>query len=102
MRTVYALLAALSFSLIHCASAKFCLKDQWIGEDFYQGWNWETANDPTHGRVNYVSKADAIRKNLTYGPLLLPSRVRVLTADRLSTFSGWKQILYACGRCEHR
>jgi len=74
MRTVYALLAALSFSLIQSASAKFCLKDQWIGKDFYDDWNWETKADPTHGRVNYVSKADAIRKNLTYGPLLLPSR----------------------------
>ncbi|KAI0283804.1 concanavalin A-like lectin/glucanase domain-containing protein [Russula brevipes] len=70
MRTAYAFLAALSFSLIQCASAsaKFCLKDQWIGKDFYKGWNWEpeTDDDLTHGHVNYVSKADAIRKNLTY------------------------------------
>ena len=94
MRTVYAFLAALSFSLIQSASAsaKFCLKDQWIGKDFYNGWNWETEDDPTHGRVNYVSQADAIRQNLTYGPSTRASpavRVRVLT-DKLSTFSGWK------------
>ncbi|KAI0283797.1 concanavalin A-like lectin/glucanase domain-containing protein [Russula brevipes] len=35
-------------------------------QDFYEGWNWETKADPTHGRVNYVSQADALRKNLTY------------------------------------
>ncbi|KAI0283803.1 hypothetical protein BC826DRAFT_1099451 [Russula brevipes] len=46
--------------------ASFCLKDQWIGEDFYNGWNWATDRDVSYGRVNYVSKADAIRKNLTY------------------------------------
>ncbi|KAI0295852.1 glycoside hydrolase family 16 protein [Multifurca ochricompacta] len=66
MRTGYAFLVTLSLSLIQSASALFFLKDQWIGDDFFQGWNWETENDPTHGRVNYVSQAEAISKNLTY------------------------------------
>jgi hypothetical protein len=69
MRTGYALLAALSLSLSQCASANFFLKDQWVGQDFFQGWNWETENDPTHGRVNYVSQAEAIANNLAYGAL---------------------------------
>ena len=68
MRTGYAFLAALSLSLTQCARAKFYfLKDKWVGVDFYQGWNWETENDPTHGRVNYVSLDDAKRNNLTCG-----------------------------------
>jgi len=68
MRTGYAFLAALSLSLTQCASAKFYfLKDKWAGADFYQGWDWETENDPTHGRVNYVGREDARSKNLTSG-----------------------------------
>jgi hypothetical protein len=69
MRTGYAfLLAALSLSLTQLARANiFYLADQWSGDDFFQGWNWETADDPTHGRVNYVSLADARTKNLTSG-----------------------------------
>jgi hypothetical protein len=80
MRTGYAFLAALSLSLTRCASGTFHLKDQWIGSDFFLGWNWETSNDPTHGRVNYVSQTEAISKNLTYSgtrfsaALLLPFR----------------------------
>ena len=68
MRTGYAFLAALSLSLTQRASAQiYSIKDQWVGTDFYQGWNWETENDPTHGRVNYVGMDDAQNKNLTYG-----------------------------------
>lgn len=71
MRTGYAFLAALSLSLTQYTSANlYCLKDQWIGKDFFQGWNWETEDDPTHGRVNYLSQADAISSNLTYGKFL--------------------------------
>ena len=72
MRTGYAFLAALSLSLTQCARAKFySLKDKWVGDDFYQGWTWETENDPTHGRVNYVGLDDAKSKNLTCGASLV-------------------------------
>ena len=68
MRTGYAFLAVLSLSLTQSARANFYfLKDKWVGADFYRGWNWETENDPTHGRVNYVSLDDAKSKNLTCG-----------------------------------
>jgi len=74
MRTGYAFLAALSLSLTRCASGTFLLEDQWIGSDFFRDWNWETSNDPTHGRVNYVGQAEAISKNLTYsGTIFLPA-----------------------------
>ena len=71
MRTAsgYAFLAAL-LSLNLCARANFYLQDEWIGEDFFQGWNWETMDDPTHGRVNYVNKGEAQSKNLTYGAVI--------------------------------
>ncbi|KAH9047156.1 concanavalin A-like lectin/glucanase domain-containing protein [Lactarius hengduanensis] len=66
MRTGYAILATLSLSLAPCARAFFYLQDEWIGEEFFQGWDWVTKDDPTHGRVNYVSQAEAQNKSLTY------------------------------------
>jgi hypothetical protein len=67
MRTGYAFPASLLLFLIPCASATFTLKDKWVGNDFFQGWNWETEDDPTHGRVNYVNQADALARKLSYG-----------------------------------
>ncbi|KAI0256410.1 concanavalin A-like lectin/glucanase domain-containing protein [Lactifluus subvellereus] len=66
MRTEYAIFVALSLSLVQYAGAtNFFLKDEYIGNDFLQ-WIWETEDDPTHGRVNYVSKDDAISKGLAF------------------------------------
>ncbi|KAH9979070.1 concanavalin A-like lectin/glucanase domain-containing protein [Lactifluus volemus] len=65
MRTGYTFLTALSLSLIRCASANFYLKDSWVGADFFS-WDWETEDDPTHGRVNYVSQDQAVAKRLAY------------------------------------
>ncbi|RXW14301.1 hypothetical protein EST38_g11546 [Candolleomyces aberdarensis] len=42
------------------------IKDVFIGQDFFNSWTWETFQDPTHGRVNYVDQATAISKNLSY------------------------------------
>ncbi|KAH9985818.1 glycoside hydrolase family 16 protein [Russula compacta] len=85
MRTGYAFLAALSLSLTQYTSANlYCLKDQWIGNDFFQGWNWETEDDPTHGRVNYLSQADAISGNLTY---VTDDNTFVMRADDVSIVS---------------
>lgn len=68
MRTCYAFPATLLLLLTRCVSATpFYIKDKWVGQDFFQGWNWETEDDPTHGRVNYVNQADAFAKNLSYG-----------------------------------
>jgi len=95
MRVRHAFFATLSLSLTLRAEAKiFCLKDEWRGEDFFEGWNWFTDDDPTHGRVNYVGKDEARSKNLTYGtffslPLKSPahSSVRHLSQFTLSDFS---------------
>ena len=70
MRTGYAVLFYLTtFVLIVPAvtSARFVLKDAYVGEDFFQSWIWETMDDPTHGRVNYVDQSYARSKNLSYG-----------------------------------
>ncbi len=72
MRTVYVFLATLYLSVTPRTRASFYLQDEWIGEGFFKGWNWETDNDPTHGRVNYVSQAEAQNKNLTYGAVIAP------------------------------
>ncbi len=52
---------------LSAGSAHFVLKDKYEGSDFYSGWRWETDNDPTHGRVNYVDQATAIAHNYTFG-----------------------------------
>lgn len=44
----------------------FTLKDTFIGPGFFDAWTWETIDDPTHGRVNYVDKATAMNSNLSY------------------------------------
>jgi len=38
-----------------------------VGSDFFEQFNWESENDPTHGRVNYLGLVEARAKNLTYG-----------------------------------
>ena len=38
-----------------------------VGPDFFEQFNWESENDPTHGRVNYLTLEEARAKNLTYG-----------------------------------
>jgi len=92
MHVNFAFLAALSLSLSQRAIGKtFYLKDQWRGNDFFQGWNWETENDPSHGRVNYVSQGEARSKHLAYGTILLPSHpffARILS--HYMDFSGWR------------
>lgn len=45
----------------------FKLQDKIVGKDFYTSFVWDTFDDPTHGRVNYVDKATAIERNLTSG-----------------------------------
>ena len=106
MRTGYAFLAALSLSLTPCARASFYLQDEWIGDGFFQGWNWETEDDPTHGRVNYVGQAEAQSKNLAYGAVIPPRLSSLPSLLLLNPFffssSGRRGVLYACGRLVHR
>ena len=53
-----------------------------IGCDFFEQFDWFTEDDPTHGRVNYLSLEESKTKNLTYGLpslLLLPRSIDALT-----------------------
>jgi hypothetical protein len=52
------------------SSGQFVLKDRYVGQDFFKGWKWETFDDPTHGRVNYVTQDSAMATNLSYGMFL--------------------------------
>lgn len=47
-------------------AAQFVLADQFVGYNFFEGWTWETINDPTNGRVNYTDQAFARAQNLSY------------------------------------
>ena len=51
------------------ARAEYFFKTKYIGRDFLEHWTWETMDDPTHGRVNYVDQATALQLNLSYGEL---------------------------------
>jgi hypothetical protein len=44
-----------------------------VGSDFFKQFNWESRNDPTHGRVNYLTMEEAMERGLAYG-LLFPPR----------------------------
>ncbi|RPD78818.1 hypothetical protein L226DRAFT_521027 [Lentinus tigrinus ALCF2SS1-7] len=65
MRTGYPFLPLLAL-LIRPVSANFLLADTYIGRDFLQSWTWETFDDPTHGRVNYIDQPTALASNLTF------------------------------------
>ncbi|KAH8107981.1 concanavalin A-like lectin/glucanase domain-containing protein [Cristinia sonorae] len=66
MRTGYALLLSLAPLIPVSARAHFTIKDSYVGHSFFDAWNWESLDDPTHGRVNYVDQGFAIAQNLSY------------------------------------
>lgn len=87
MRTGYAYsLLGLTYVLMISLPAvrtHFVLKDKFVGDDFYSGFQFETFDDPTHGRVNYVDQDTAMKKNLTQGEYLLLLRYVVSTSRLL-------------------
>ncbi|KAF5350269.1 hypothetical protein D9758_007777 [Tetrapyrgos nigripes] len=44
----------------------YTLEDHYSGQDFLDQWNFFDRADPTHGNVDYQSKADAVKKGLAY------------------------------------
>jgi len=61
---------ALALSLTRTVSSGFTFYTRElsiVGTDFFEEFNWESENDPTHGRVNYLTLEEARAKNLTYG-----------------------------------
>jgi hypothetical protein len=67
-------ICALGLSLGWAAvSQAYDLRDLYAGDKFLE-WIWETMDDPTHGRVNYVDKSTALRSNLSYSTALAVRR----------------------------
>ncbi|KAL6305235.1 concanavalin A-like lectin/glucanase domain-containing protein [Sparassis latifolia] len=65
MRTGYAILCLVS-GLMPTVSGHFALADTYAGRDFFDSWTWETMDDPTNGRVNYVDQNTAVSSNLSF------------------------------------
>ncbi|WWD09153.1 hypothetical protein V865_007275 [Kwoniella europaea PYCC6329] len=51
---------------VDAAFARYRLAKHYYGKDFFDGFDWKTFDDPTHGRVNYVSENEAKQRNLSY------------------------------------
>ncbi|KDQ21503.1 glycoside hydrolase family 16 protein [Botryobasidium botryosum FD-172 SS1] len=64
MRSPLALAALFAFAAARASA--WTIADTFIGGDFLNAFDWETLDDPTHGRVNYVDQQTALDRNLTY------------------------------------
>ncbi|KAH9475564.1 putative glycosidase C21B10.07 [Psilocybe cubensis] len=57
----------LSLAFLNPALAKtYALTDTVVGSSFYNFFEWEAIDDPTHGRVNYVDEQTSRALNLTF------------------------------------
>ncbi|KAF7980782.1 hypothetical protein HWV62_36845 [Athelia sp. TMB] len=61
-----ALSLTLALALVPVTRAHYHIADTFIGHDFINGFDWETFDDPTHGRVNYVDQPTALSTNLSF------------------------------------
>jgi len=56
-----------------------------VGNDFFEEFNWESEDDPTHGSVNYLTLDQAREKNLTYATedkfFMLPDSTNVVSPE---------------------
>jgi len=57
----------------------YTLKTEYSGTTFFNGWDFFTANDPTHGYVNYVSQAQANADGLI---IAAPGKVLIKSDDK--------------------
>ncbi|KAF8646280.1 hypothetical protein AX16_007289 [Volvariella volvacea WC 439] len=64
-------------------AATYRLSDNWIGDAFLNVFTFQNIRDPTNGRVNYVDRATAIARNLTYAS----GDTFILRADSTSVLS---------------
>ncbi|KAF8347856.1 glycoside hydrolase family 16 protein [Amanita rubescens] len=63
------------------SAANYTLQDYYAGESFLNDWTFFSQPDPTGGNVNYLDKANAIAKNLSY---VQSNGVTVLAVDDYS------------------
>ncbi|KAL1676386.1 glycoside hydrolase family 16 protein [Schizophyllum commune] len=61
---------AVAFSVLLASAgpalAAYVKSESFVGQSFYDGFDFQAIADPTHGRVNYVDAQTAKDKNLTY------------------------------------
>ncbi|KAG8992833.1 hypothetical protein FRB93_002155 [Tulasnella sp. JGI-2019a] len=60
----------------------FSVEDKYAGDSFFDGFDFETFADPTHGNVNYVSQSQALDNKLAY---VQDDGVAVMKVDNTST-----------------
>ncbi|KAF8590993.1 glycoside hydrolase family 16 protein [Ramaria rubella] len=58
--------ASLALLISVANAATYSLSDAISGTGFLSAFSHQAIADPTHGRVNYLSQADALAKNLTF------------------------------------
>ncbi|KZV88444.1 endo-1,3(4)-beta-glucanase [Exidia glandulosa HHB12029] len=63
------------------ASGEYSMTENWVGESFYDGWDFWANGDPTHGRVTYVDGNTAKSQNLS----VTTSDSWIMRADASST-----------------
>ncbi|KAJ7264260.1 endo-beta-glucanase [Mycena rebaudengoi] len=63
---IFVRLLAASSAVSSVLGAVYRRTEHIVGRDFYDAFNFEAIPDPTHGRVNYVNKTQAIIHNLTF------------------------------------
>ncbi|KAF8319716.1 hypothetical protein DL93DRAFT_110943 [Clavulina sp. PMI_390] len=76
-------LAASLLSASVVQAATYSVKDTFVGPSFLTGFTAQAIADPTNGRVNYVSQAQAKSLNLTY----TSSDTFILRADDTTTLT---------------
>lgn len=60
----------------------FKLEDDYSGQNFFDGWTFFDAQDPTNGAVNYLSQSDAVKAGLAY---VQSDNTTVLAVDDYTT-----------------
>jgi hypothetical protein len=60
------------------ASDTYQIEDSIVGNDFFNNFDWFTDDDPTHGRVDYVSMQEAKSGNLSFGEYISNPQLPVL------------------------
>ncbi|KAJ3844135.1 glycoside hydrolase family 16 protein [Lentinula raphanica] len=70
------------------------------GKNFLDAFNWETFDDPTHGRVNFIDQQTALNTNLSYADddvfimradyhQIVPSYARGRDSVRITSHDAW-------------
>jgi hypothetical protein len=78
-------LAQILLSLPLAFGATYSRTSHIVGSGFYDSFNFESALDPSHGRVNYLDKTAAQSQNITYAS----SNTFILQTDSTKVLSPW-------------